>query len=62
MLVVQDILAWRVRLLASVRKLASLPAFEMLLNGRLLAENGTARRPSTPAHTHILEVVYEESS
>lgn len=46
---------------ASVAELAGLPALEALLNGRLLAEHGTIRRPYSLAHDHIREVTYRES-
>jgi DNA-binding SARP family transcriptional activator/predicted ATPase len=47
---------------AGVDELAALPALEALLNGRLLAETGPARRPYVVAHDHIREVVYDQSS
>jgi DNA-binding SARP family transcriptional activator/predicted ATPase len=47
---------------AGVEELAALGALEALLNDRLLAETGTARRPYAVAHDRIREVVYSESS
>ena len=40
---------------------AGLAGLEGLLNGRLLTESGTARRPYTLAHDHIRTVVYSAS-
>lgn len=47
---------------AGVEEMAALPALEALLDGRLLAETGPARRPYAVAHDHIREVVYDQSS
>ncbi|HEX6386636.1 MAG TPA: AAA family ATPase [Anaerolineae bacterium] len=41
---------------------AGLPALESLLKGRLLAEQGTARRPYGLAHDYIRTVVYDKSA
>ena len=47
---------------ADLSEMTGLPALEALLNGRLLAQSGTARRPYTLAHDYIREVVYNASS
>ena len=41
---------------------AGLPALESLLKGRLLAEQGSARRPYSLAHDYIRTVVYDKSA
>ncbi|MEJ2555115.1 MAG: AAA family ATPase, partial [Anaerolineae bacterium] len=46
---------------AGLAELDALKALEALLNGRLLAESSSARRPYTLAHDYIREVVYSES-
>jgi tetratricopeptide (TPR) repeat protein len=46
---------------ADTSELEALSALESLINGRLLIEKRAVRRPYTPAHDYIREVVYSES-
>jgi predicted ATPase len=47
--------------IADIAEADALKAIEELLNGRFLMENYAARRPYTPAHDYIREVVYSAS-
>jgi DNA-binding SARP family transcriptional activator/tetratricopeptide (TPR) repeat protein len=47
--------------IADIAEADALKAITTLLNGRFLMENQAARRPYTPAHDYIREVVYSAS-
>ena len=48
--------------IADLQETDALDALEALLDGRLLTERPSDRRPYTPAHNYIREVVYTESN
>lgn len=51
----------RLRQVANLSETEALEALEALLDGRLMSERPADRRPYTPAHDYIREVVYSES-
>jgi tetratricopeptide (TPR) repeat protein len=48
--------------IADIQETEALESLEALLDGRLLTEHSSDRRPYSPAHDYIREVVYTESN